>query len=117
VRALVALHKVPYAHSLVLSGSDDGTIRVWKNAKLVEGEKEGMRQAAERRAQAEHEEKRRAKESVELERQRQKNELAKMKAAVPGPFLRAVRTRCPWAGRCRLLPCCVGCPCRVRSVL
>jgi len=81
VRALAVLHHVPFAESLILSGSDDGTIRVWKNSNLVAGEKEGIRQDSERRTQEEHEAKRRAKESVELERQRQKNELAKMKAA------------------------------------
>ena len=82
VRALAILHKVPYAHSLVLSGGDDGTIRVWKNSTLLAGEKEGIRQEGERRAQEEALAKRRAKEALEQERQRIKNEIAKHKAEV-----------------------------------
>jgi hypothetical protein len=46
----------------VLSGSDDGTLRVWKNANLVASEKEGLRADTERRAEEEQQSKRRAKE-------------------------------------------------------
>ena len=80
VRAMAVLHAVPFQHSLVLTGCDDGTIRAWKRASLISTEKEGMRLDGERRAAEEHEAKRRAKEAVEMERQRQKRELARMKA-------------------------------------
>jgi hypothetical protein len=46
----------------VLSGSDDGTLRVWKNSNLVASEKEGLRADSERRAEEEQQLKRRAKE-------------------------------------------------------
>jgi WD40 repeat protein len=51
VRALAVFFKIPYQHSLVLSGSDDGTLRAWKNSNLVKEEKEGMRLENERIAQ------------------------------------------------------------------
>jgi hypothetical protein len=49
---------------------------------LLAGEKEGIRQEGERRAQEEALAKRRAKEALEQERQRIKNEIAKHKAEV-----------------------------------
>ena len=45
----------------MLSGSDDGTLRVWKNSNLVAREKEGLRADAERHAEEEQQSKRRAK--------------------------------------------------------
>jgi WD40 repeat protein len=82
VRALAILHKVPYAHSLVLSGADDGTIRVWKSSTLLAAEQEGIRLESERKTQEEALAKRRAKEALEQERQRIKNLIAQQKAAV-----------------------------------
>ena len=35
VRAVAPLWRAPYAHSLILSASDDGSVRAWKNAALV----------------------------------------------------------------------------------
>jgi len=87
VRALAILHKVPYAHSLVLSGADDGTIRVWKSSTLLAAEQEGIRLESERKAQEEALAKRRAKEALELERQRIKNFIAQQKAAVRSVLL------------------------------
>ena len=46
----------------MLSGSDDGTLRVWKNSNLVASEKEGVRADTDRRAEEEQQSKRRAKE-------------------------------------------------------
>ena len=51
IRALASLHKPPYAYSLLLSASEDGSIRMWKNSRLVAGEKEGIQLDNERRAQ------------------------------------------------------------------
>jgi hypothetical protein len=98
VRALAVLHKVPFQHSLVLSGSDDGTICAWKNSMLVASEKEGMRIDAERRAKEEQQKKRRAKESLDLERQRLKNELARRKLEEDESVARGSVQRVPAAG-------------------
>lgn len=87
VRALAILHKVPYAHSLVLSGADDGTIRVWKSSTLLAAEQEGIRLESERKAHEEALAKRRAKEALEQERQRIKNVIAQQKAAVRSVLL------------------------------
>lgn len=80
VRGVAQLQRIPYSHSVLLSVSDDGTMRAWKNLGLVKRERDGMKAEAERAARREHDAKRAAKEALEQERQRHRDAGLKAKA-------------------------------------
>lgn len=70
VRSLAVMYATPFARAMLLSASDDGTVRAWKDSSLVRREKEGMVMELARIGQEEARAKRKAKESQEVERQR-----------------------------------------------